>query len=260
VPQGQFNHSGTLTADGITVFGSGSGSVLFGTDPSHETIYMTGSGASLSSVELSTSAGDRQSSLDSTAVCPDGATNYTISNITIERAGSAGILNYGSDHGTITNNTVMDTNADSIHMTNGTHDMTIQGNLIERSGDDSISVVNYGTDSPDSYSITIQGNTILDQQWGRGIVIAGGHEVQIAGNHVEGGPADRAGIYIAAEPRTPRLATTTSRSTATRSRTPAAHRVATARSPCGTAREAASPTTTSPSPTTGSTSPARTAS
>jgi hypothetical protein len=71
IPRGVFNHSGTLTAN----FGTGPGSVLYGTNPGQESLYLHGSGTTVSSLELATHAGPRLSSPDCTAICADHCTN-----------------------------------------------------------------------------------------------------------------------------------------------------------------------------------------
>jgi hypothetical protein len=84
VPQGVFNHSGTLSANGVTVFGVGTGSVLHGTDPSHEALHLHGGNTAVSGVELTTDAGDRQATGDAAAIYVDHVRNFTILNVTID--------------------------------------------------------------------------------------------------------------------------------------------------------------------------------
>lgn len=199
IPTGTFAYSGTLTANGIKVAGNGDGSVLKALDPHNEALFLTGNGGSFSNFQIqgNTSAG-RLVTYETAAICVKGATNYTVENMHINGSASVGVFSTGSSYGKILNNTVENTKADSIHNTGGSHDLTITGNRIINSGDDGISVVSY-KDQQISHDILIQGNTVLDNNWGRGLTVVGGNNVQIIGNHVDGGTADRAGVYIAAE-------------------------------------------------------------
>ena len=71
----------------------------------------------------------------------NGAQNYTVNNVLIVGGSNGGIMSFGANGGTITNNTVENTQADSITSINGSTNVTIEGNRIINSGDDGISVV-----------------------------------------------------------------------------------------------------------------------
>lgn len=199
IPTGTFAYSGTLTNNGIAVTGNGDGSVLKALDPNNEALFLTGNGGSFSNFQIqgNTSAG-RLVTYETAAICVKGATNYTVENMHIKGSASVGVFSTGSSYGKVLNNTIENTKADSIHNTGGSHDITITGNRIIHSGDDGISVVSY-SDQAISHDILIQNNTVLYNDWGRGLTVVGGNNVKIIGNHVEGGTADRAGVYIAAE-------------------------------------------------------------
>ncbi|HLO79126.1 MAG TPA: right-handed parallel beta-helix repeat-containing protein [Magnetospirillum sp.] len=199
IPRGTFAYSGTLTANGITVAGTGDGSVLKALDPNQESLILTGTGGALHDFQMqgNNSAG-RLTTFESGMIWVHDATGYTIRDVHINGSASVGIVSEHSSSGSVLNNTIENTLADSIHNVNGSHHVTIQGNRIMRSGDDGISVVSYG-DLPIVHDILIQGNTVLDNVWGRGLTVVGGRAVTIASNHVEGGSAGAAGIYVAAE-------------------------------------------------------------
>lgn len=199
IPPGTYDHSGTLSIDGVTVYGAGDSSVLQATDPAHEAIYLTGANASLSDVAVDGTGSARLSTPDSADVVAQGASNFAIKDVHITGSASAGIMSFESSNGTIENNTVENTLADSIHLTDASHDITVSGNLVTNSGDDGIAVVSYAGESAPVSNVTIQGNTVLHNEGGRGVSVVGGTGVQILANHIEGGPADLAGIYIAAE-------------------------------------------------------------
>ncbi|MGE5516823.1 MAG: glycosyl hydrolase family 28-related protein [Bacteroidota bacterium] len=199
IPAGTFAYSGTLTATGITVSGAGDASILKALDPANQSFILKGDGGSLHDFHLegNTSAG-RLMTFQSGMIWVSGATNYTVQNMHIHGSASVGIVSDKSSYGKVLNNTVENTLADSIHTVTGSHDILISGNRVVHSGDDGISVVSYN-DQPIVHDITVQGNTVLYNDWGRGLSVVGGNAVKILGNHVEGGKADVAGVYIAAE-------------------------------------------------------------
>ena len=99
---------------------------------------------------------------------------FQCSGITITGSASAGIFNNGGQGGTIQNNTVQNTLADSITNTNGANGTVISGNLVTGSGDDGISIVSY-SNAPIVQNITVKNNTVKGQVWGRGLSVVGGN-------------------------------------------------------------------------------------
>jgi Ca2+-binding RTX toxin-like protein len=199
IPTGNFAYSGTLTDNGVAVTGTGTGSILTAQDGANESLIVTGNGASVSNLQMDgvTSSG-RMSTFQSGEIWVSNAQNYTIQNVLINGSSSVGIVSDNSSNGHILNNTVENTLADSIHTTDGSHDITISQNRVLHSGDDGISIVSY-QGQPISHDITIDGNSVISNNWGRSLSVVGGNNVQITGNHVEGGAADFAGVYISAE-------------------------------------------------------------
>jgi hypothetical protein len=107
-------------------------------------------------------------------------------------------------------NTVLDTRADGITVTNAvaygaadgtaSSNITIQGNLIERAGDDSISIVSYLNDAGmRNNGITVAGNTVADTHNDRGVAIAGGSNISVVGNNIQVGSSGNAGIELLAD-------------------------------------------------------------
>ncbi|HYE52998.1 MAG TPA: glycosyl hydrolase family 28-related protein [Azospirillaceae bacterium] len=204
VPQGTFLHKGMLTLNGVDLIGAGSGSVLkaVGASSSYDdqAIKVLGTGASIRNVALDSDATVRGYTGDSAKIWVIGATNFEISGVTIKNAFGAGMLiGGGASYGKVANNKVLNTNADSIHFYQGAHHMTVTGNRIENSGDDGIAVVSYASNSTSTHDITITGNTVLNNAWGRNISVVGGYNVNISRNTIDGNKAGLAGVYIAAE-------------------------------------------------------------
>jgi len=198
IPNGVFLHSGALTANGITISGAGEGAVLKATTYGTEAIVLQGDGVALSDVHLIGVGAGRHQNITSCPVLVQGATHFSVENVHLENTSGAGIFVQNSSYGHIADNLVQNTKADSIHMTAGSHDIVVERNRIEHSGDDGIAVVSYGGQTPTNH-ITIRDNDVLYNDWGRGISTVGGTDVVIEHNNIVGGTADRAGIYISAE-------------------------------------------------------------
>ncbi|MFC7334017.1 glycosyl hydrolase family 28-related protein [Rhodocista pekingensis] len=205
VPEGTFLHKGMLHADGVDLVGAGARSVLKAVGASSsfddQTVRLSGSGGSIRNLTLDSDATARGYTGDSTKIWVTGARDWVIDNVTINNSFGAGILvGYGASDGRISNNTVRSTNADSIHISQASHDIVVSGNRVSGGGDDGIAVVSYMRNGAPVRDITITGNTVTDNLWGRNITVVGGENVTIRDNHVEGNKAGRAGIYLASEP------------------------------------------------------------
>ncbi|MFT3876189.1 MAG: right-handed parallel beta-helix repeat-containing protein [Propioniciclava sp.] len=105
-------------------------------------------------------------------------------------------VGHGCTSGRIEGCHIRDTKADGIHVTGASRDITITGNQLENTGDDSIAVVSYLTDSGRCRSVSITGN-VIRQSHSRGIAVVGGDTVAISSNAVD--TTRNAGIYIAEE-------------------------------------------------------------
>lgn len=198
IPAGTFVYSNTLNANGIAVTGAGKASILKATNVANEAFHLTGTGGSLSNFAMTSPATTRSNGAWETAmVWIDGATNFNVQGITITGSASAGIFNNGGQGGTIQNNTVQNTLADSITNTNGANGTVISGNLVTGSGDDGISIVSY-SNAPIVQNITVKNNTVKGQVWGRGLSVVGGNNVTYTGNVVDNTDS-YADLYISAE-------------------------------------------------------------
>jgi Ca2+-binding RTX toxin-like protein len=200
IPAGTFVHSGTLTANGIRIFGAGDDSILKSSVYGQEALYLKGTGVALSDLHLIGVGGKRLTADPSQKVVVSGAQDFTIERVHIEGTTTGGIKVNASARGYIADNLIENTHADSIHMTSASHDILVERNRILYSGDDGIAVVSYGGASGSPvHNITIRDNDVRYNTWGRGISVLGGNDVLIEHNNVAGGTNDRAGIYIAAE-------------------------------------------------------------
>ena len=198
IPAGTFAYSSTLTANGITVFGLGSSSVLVPTNYSASALELTGSGGSFSNFAMTSAATTRLVPPATAMVYCNGATNYSVQNLFINGSPSVGIFSIGCAHGTVNNNTVENTLADAISQIHGSSYITVMNNLTIHSGDDGVSNNSYVSDGSAVNNNTITGNTILANASGRGLEVSGGNNITFTGNYVDNkdGYTD---LYIASE-------------------------------------------------------------
>lgn len=198
VPPGNFAYAGTLRAADINVFGAGEASKLLALTADREAVILTGNGASLSDLTLHSPGTSRRSDPQGEMVWVQNATRFTVRRLRIEGGSTGGIMSDGSHRGRICGNRVVATLADGITAIHGSSEIAITDNRVVDAGDDGISVVSY-VDAPIVHNIRIQRNTVLHNLSGRGITDVGGNNIEIVSNHVEGGPAGVANVYVAAE-------------------------------------------------------------
>jgi len=198
IPAGTFAYSGTLTANGIAVTGTGAASILKALDTQNEAVTLTGSGGSITNLQLNGTGTTRLTTYQSAMIWVNGATDFTVQNVLINGGSCVGIFDAGGQNGVIENNTVENTLADSITNTNGASGVTDCGNRVINSGDDGISNNSYTTDGNTVNHITVEGNTILNNVGGRGLEVSGGSDITFTGNYVDNtdGYTD---MYVASE-------------------------------------------------------------
>ena len=198
IPAGTFAYRGTLTANGIAVTGTGAGSILKAQDTNNEALTLTGNGGSISNLVLVGTGTKRNVTYQAAMIWVNRATNFTVQNVLINGGSCVGIFDAGGQGGLIQNNTVENTLADSITNTNGANNIVVKANHVINSGDDGISNNSYLSDPVTVHSITVQGNTIMHNKWGRGLEVSGGTNISFLGNYVDNldGYSD---MYIASE-------------------------------------------------------------
>lgn len=199
VPAGSFTLGKILTLDGVSLSGSGMDkTTLISTDPQNGSIDIKGDGVKLSGIKhtYATTVARGNGANEKNSITVRSATNFVIDGVYVYKSSTAGILvTYEAKGGRISNNVVDSTGADGIHMTNGSSDIVVEGNLVKGVGDDTIAVVSY--DEPAVHDITIRNNDVGYGSKARGISVVGGKDVLIEGNSVK--DTQMAGIYIACE-------------------------------------------------------------
>jgi hypothetical protein len=206
LPSGTIAYGRQLTANGVRVSGSG-GTVLAPSDPRNQRITLTGNSPSLSNMRINYHPIARSGSDHGrNGVWVERATGFNVSGVTLDGSaygvppqgqGAGDLFVYNSQNGTISNNNISYTWADSIHMTGGSRNISVTGNRIDHSGDDGIATVSYGDDTG---NIRISGNTVTNNMWGRNITAVGTSDVEITNNLISGNASDGAGVYVASEP------------------------------------------------------------
>ncbi len=205
VPAGNFELSDILTVDGVTLKGENKAqTILTSTNPDQGSIDLIGSSPAIRNLtHVYSSVSERDGNNEKNSISVKNATNFVVDNINVQKASTAGIYVTDSVGGTITNNTVQNTQADGIHMTGDSSDITVQYNTVKQVGDDTIAVVSYGKsdksdgDKGQTNNIRILNNDVGYDSNARGISVVGGRDVRIEGNHIE--RTQMAGIYIATE-------------------------------------------------------------
>ncbi|KWH04777.1 hypothetical protein WT58_21340 [Burkholderia territorii] len=194
---GRYTVSRSLSVAGSGVVVSGYGATLVATNPSDQTIVMSGTGSTLVGVTLNGTGTTRLTTPESTKVEVTG-TDVQVLGVTIQGGASAGIFVFGGSKVAIVGNTVRATLADGIHSTYGSTNVLVQGNTVTGTGDDLIAVVSYLGDGRISNNVLIDHNTVSGNYWGRGISVVGGQAVTISNNTVDG-VQKAAGILVAQE-------------------------------------------------------------
>jgi len=200
IPAGTYAYGNVIDITGVKIFGVGAPSVLYALNWSLESIFMYGDGPEVRQLTLSgVQAPGRVAPWEATRITLFGATNFVIDHVTILVAAAAGIQTAQSaNHGTITNNIVMNTLSDSIHITDKASYITLQNNHIENSGDDGIAVVSYLSDGDYVSNIRATNNHVHNNSWGRNMSVVGGKDVVYENNDL-GGNVNWACLYFAQE-------------------------------------------------------------
>lgn len=200
VPAGDCGYTGVISVSGsFVLMGEGPTSILRGLDHTNRTIRMMGNSPVVKNLQLVTNGiPGRTAPWEHTGIHIQGASNFEIDNIYLNPVAAAGIqTSHSAGPGTIKRTTVSGTKADSIHMTDEAHSITVELCRIMNSGDDGIANVSYVGDGGNCKFATIRYNWISDNVSGRGISIVGGNDITVHNNYIQRGPY--AGIFFARE-------------------------------------------------------------
>jgi parallel beta-helix repeat protein len=232
-PPGRYLHSKSLHLKVANIVMWGEGVTLHATNPSDQAIWIEADGASVYKFTLTAVTSNRRSTPWESRIAVFGGTNPPVllhNNVVrgnrvvqggdagtslANSASSAGIFIYHATNFLVAENTVSRSLADGIHITSGSSNGRVLNNDVKEPGDDMIAVVSYIGDASTTASsiaanfaarkardlnhhITIAGNTVSGQYWGRGISVVGGENVTIENNTIDR-TTHAAGVYLARE-------------------------------------------------------------
>jgi parallel beta-helix repeat protein len=205
IPEGTYQHSGVLKADGINITGAGPGTVLKATNPDQAALELSGDGGSISNLKTEVTAPNRSSQPEAAAILLRNASNATVSNVTTQGAASNGIRLDNSHDCTIENNLVQGSDADGITALNGSSGTKIKNNVVFQAGDDGISGTSYPGDAGGQVSdTTVEGNMVVGSRYGRGIAFMGTANSTIQDNTINGVPGQ--GVAVGSDPNSGTMA------------------------------------------------------
>ncbi|KVL32872.1 hypothetical protein WS97_19760 [Burkholderia territorii] len=176
---------------------SGYGATLIATTPDDQTIELRGDDTTLVGFRLAGTGTMRLTTPESTKVEVTGRGAQVLDNV-IDGGAGAGIFVFGGADVAIVGNEVLSTLADGIHMTHGSHNVLVQGNVVRGTGDDMIAVVSYQAEGVLTRNVLVTGNSLEGNPWGRGITVVGGANVTISNNIVRNVQVS-SGILVAQE-------------------------------------------------------------
>ena len=127
----------------------------------------------------------------------ENRTGDVVRNVTVTGSAAAGIYVGGASDFTLDHDTVTDTRADGIHMTDGANGGTVVSPVTRNTGDDGVAVVSYRQDGIPCHDITVTGARVEGTSGGRGMSVVGGTHITYTSFEVDGSAA--AGVYVAAE-------------------------------------------------------------
>lgn len=178
IPAGTCAYGDVITLDGVRLQGLGDTSILYALNPERAAITLTGSGSEVRSVRMSGKASKRSSKRESSRIVPVGGSNWVIDGVLIDNAAGAGVhVAKGANNGVVSNNRIIGTLADAIHITGQSSYIQVIGNTVQDSGDDGVAVVSYQGDGGITHHVTARNNTITDNRGGRSMSVVGGSDI-----------------------------------------------------------------------------------
>jgi len=199
IPAGVFNHSGVLSAYGITVSGAGFNTILRATNPDQSAIELQGNAPAISNLKTEVVAPNRSNQPQAAAIWILSATGASVKSVVMQGAASNGVRLDRATNATISNNLVLGTNADGIAATNGASHNTITNNLVYQAADDAYSDDSYPGEPQDVGNV-FTGNVAYHVPYGRGFAAVGSMGGVFNGNTING--TTWVGIYAQTDPYT----------------------------------------------------------
>ena len=232
-PPGRYMHSKSLHMKVANTVMWGEGATLHATNASDQAVWIEADGASIYNFTLTAVTSTRRTTPWESRISVFGGANprRLLKNNVVRgnrivwggapgtplanSASAAGIFIYHATNFLVAENTVARSLADAIHVTAGSSYGKILNNSVKEPGDDMIAVVSYIGDPSTSaasiaaslaarrasdlnHHITIAGNAVSGQYWGRGISVVGGENITIERNSIDR-TTHAAAVYLARE-------------------------------------------------------------
>jgi hypothetical protein len=195
--KGTWRYRGTLRVDAVELYGEDG--ALHALDPLQSALILTGYGPAVRDLTLTSETPAGRSSANVTVrVLVQNATNAFAARNTIIGGASAGVMVKNSEGAVVESNSIQNTLADSIHITDRSRDILVVGNVIQNSGDDGIAVVSYRSQGSPVTGVRAMHNKISNNIKGRGMSVVGGRDVRYEYNWIRNNAA-AAGLYVARE-------------------------------------------------------------
>jgi hypothetical protein len=224
-----------LRQAGVTL--SGYGAALHATDPASQALILQGQGSRVLGFTMTATTDRRRAAPWESRIAVwredggDAIADVQIRDNRIVESGPPGTAGANSSSSSaiyverasrfvIAGNVVRRSLADGIHITGGSRDGLVAGNLVRESGDDMIAVVSYldadaATPLPAAAALLAQmparrdrflvrnvlitGNDLAAGYWGRGLSVVGGEDITIIDNTLDR-CVHAAAVYLAREP------------------------------------------------------------
>ncbi|MEO3761491.1 beta-propeller fold lactonase family protein, partial [Mycobacterium sp. B14F4] len=191
----QYNSLLRVTTSGVTI--DGSGATLYATNPALASFQILANNVTLKNMNLHAPVGlPRQDGTNQSRLLFGGNGNI-ISDVNVVGSASAGIYIVGASNFLVERVTVSDTAADGIQITGASKNGVVNNATVSRTGDDSIAVVSYSSDSGPVTDIVINNPTVIDNLQARGIAVVGGERITINNFTVNG--SSQAGLFIGSQ-------------------------------------------------------------
>lgn len=193
---GQYEHGGQLyvrNAQHVEI--DGRGALLLATHPVNAALTVQDStDVTVRALRLEGSGVERSQSDRSCGLLVYRTEGLLVNALEVFGFAGAGIHLQTTSDFEVSANTVYDTLADAIHVTNRSHDGVVADNVTFGSGDDGVAFVGYVKNGGPIVNVEATGNAILGNEWGRGITVEGVQGALVENNYIES--TSSAGIIL----------------------------------------------------------------
>jgi Pectate lyase superfamily protein len=196
IPQGSFTIGTALQVNNATIEGAGAWYAQVLSNAFIDNTAAVSGPVNLSNFAILGSTVGRHD--DSTANAINGSlgTGATVSGLWIQNTNVGLWLEFGNTHVNVSDNIILDTDADGINLNGNATGVTVSDNLVRNTGDDGLAIWSYpAVDSNDTFA----DNTVEQSNLANGIAEYGGTNNTITGNVVEDTNALGSGITISNE-------------------------------------------------------------